>query len=67
MVAEQLQAFLDEVNFLNHFQCVFIVYVSDYGTEITLGALVGDLCWELHRGNVILLILLDLISSFQYH
>ena len=61
-MSSQLQGFLDETDYLDALQSGFRL---DYGTETALVALVDDLCWELHRGSVSLLVLLDLSAAFD--
>ena len=60
LVAGQLQALLDETDFLDLFQSGFRL---GFGTETALVTLYDDLCRERDRGNVTLLILLDLSAA----
>ncbi|KAF7239274.1 Inactive carboxypeptidase-like protein X2 [Varanus komodoensis] len=62
VVAEQLQALLDEIDQLDSFQSGF---KSGYGTESALVALYDELCRERDRGSVSLLVLLDLSVAFD--
>ena len=62
VVAGQLQALLDEMDFLDPFQSGFR---PGFGTETALVALYDDLCRERDRGSVTLLILLDLSVAFN--
>ncbi|KAF7252606.1 putative RNA-directed DNA polymerase from transposon BS [Varanus komodoensis] len=62
MVAGQLQALLDETDYLDPFQSGFR---PKYGTESALVALYDDLCRERDRGSVSLLVLLDLSAAFD--
>uniref|UniRef100_A0A803TBP9 Reverse transcriptase domain-containing protein n=1 Tax=Anolis carolinensis TaxID=28377 RepID=A0A803TBP9_ANOCA len=62
VVATQLQAFFVETDFLDLAQSGFR---PGHGTETTLVALVDDLCRELDRGSVSLLVLLDLSAAFD--
>uniref|UniRef100_A0A8D2J284 Reverse transcriptase domain-containing protein n=1 Tax=Varanus komodoensis TaxID=61221 RepID=A0A8D2J284_VARKO len=61
VVAGQLQALLDETDYLDPFQSGFR---PGYGTESALVALYDDLCWE-DRGSASLLVLLDLSAAFD--
>ena len=61
-MAGQLQALLDETDFLDPFQSGFR---PGFGTETALVALFDDLCQERDRGSVTLLILLDLSAAFD--
>ncbi|KAF7247744.1 Reverse transcriptase-like protein [Varanus komodoensis] len=62
VVAGQLQALLDETDYLNPFQSGFR---PGYGTESALVALYTDLCREKDRGSASLLVLLDLSVAFN--
>ncbi|KAF7254753.1 Formin-2, partial [Varanus komodoensis] len=62
VVAGQLQALLDETDYLDPFQSSFI---PGYGTESALVALYNDLCRERDRGSASLLVLLDLSAAFD--
>uniref|UniRef100_A0A803U146 Reverse transcriptase domain-containing protein n=1 Tax=Anolis carolinensis TaxID=28377 RepID=A0A803U146_ANOCA len=62
VVASQLQGFLDDINYLDQSQSGFR---PGHGTETALVALVDDLCRELDRGNVTLLVLLDISVAFD--
>ncbi|KAF7242518.1 LINE-1 retrotransposable element ORF2 protein [Varanus komodoensis] len=62
VVAGQLQALLDETNYLDPFQTGFR---PGYGTESALVALYDDLCREKDRGSVSLLVLLDHSVAFD--
>ena len=62
VVARQLQALLDETDFLDPFQSGFR---PGFGTETALVALYDDLCQERDRGSVTLLIPLDLSVAFH--
>ncbi|KAF7249253.1 putative RNA-directed DNA polymerase from transposon BS, partial [Varanus komodoensis] len=62
VVAGQLQALLDETDYLDPFQSSFR---PGYGTESALVALYNDLCREKDRGSASLLILLDLSAAFD--
>ncbi|KAF7238001.1 RNA-directed DNA polymerase from mobile element jockey, partial [Varanus komodoensis] len=62
VVAGQLQALLDETDYLDPFQSGFRPW---YGTESTLVALYDDLCREKDRGSASLLVLLDLSVAFD--
>ncbi|KAF7245360.1 RNA-directed DNA polymerase from mobile element jockey [Varanus komodoensis] len=62
VVAGQLQAFLDETDYLDPFQSGFR---PGYGTESALVALYDDLCREKDRGSASLLVLLDLSAAFD--
>ncbi|KAF7236814.1 Extracellular calcium-sensing receptor [Varanus komodoensis] len=62
VVAGQLQALLDETDYLDPFQSGFR---PGYGTESALVALYDDLCREKYRGNASLLVLLDLSAAFD--
>ncbi|KAF7251725.1 RAS guanyl-releasing protein 1 [Varanus komodoensis] len=62
VVAGQLQALLDETDYLDPFQSG---YRPGYGTESALVALYDDLCREKDRGSVSLLVLLDLSAAFD--
>ncbi|KAF7246720.1 hypothetical protein EYD10_07352 [Varanus komodoensis] len=62
VVAGQLQALLDETDYLDPFQFGFR---PGYGTESALVTLYDDLCWERDRGSVSLLVLLDLSAAFD--
>ncbi|XP_061463050.1 uncharacterized protein LOC133375459 [Rhineura floridana] len=62
VVADQLQALLDETDYLDPFQLGFR---PGFGTETALVALFDDLCQERDRGSVTLLILLDLSAAFD--
>ncbi|KAF7250970.1 Interleukin-1 receptor accessory protein-like 1, partial [Varanus komodoensis] len=58
----QLQALLDESDYLDPFQSGFR---PGYGTESALVALYDDLCREKDRGSASLLVLLDLSVAFD--
>ncbi|KAF7250183.1 putative RNA-directed DNA polymerase from transposon BS [Varanus komodoensis] len=62
VVAGQLQALLDETDYLDPFQSGFS---PRYGTESALVALYDDLCREKDRGSASLLVLLDLSAAFD--
>ncbi|KAF7252624.1 Craniofacial development protein 2 [Varanus komodoensis] len=62
VVAGQLQALLDETDYLDPFQSGFR---PGYGTESALVALYDDLCGERDRGSASLLVLLDLSAAFD--
>ncbi|KAF7253392.1 ERI1 exoribonuclease 3 [Varanus komodoensis] len=62
VVAGQLQALLDETDYLDPFQSGFR---PGYSTESALVALYDDLCREKDRGSTSLLVLLDLSSAFD--
>ncbi|KAF7242950.1 putative RNA-directed DNA polymerase from transposon BS [Varanus komodoensis] len=62
VVAGQLQALLDETDYLDPFQSGFR---PGYGTESALVALYDDLCRERDRGSASLLVLLDLSAAFD--
>ncbi|KAF7243518.1 putative RNA-directed DNA polymerase from transposon BS, partial [Varanus komodoensis] len=62
VVAGQLQAFLDETDYLDPFQSGFR---PGYGTESALVALYDDLRRERDRGSASLLVLLDLPAAFD--
>ncbi|KAF7251092.1 putative RNA-directed DNA polymerase from transposon BS [Varanus komodoensis] len=62
VVAGQLQALLDETDYLDPFQSGFR---PGYGTESALVALYDDLCRERDRGSASLLVLLDLSVAFN--
>ncbi|KAF7234897.1 E3 ubiquitin-protein ligase TRIM21 [Varanus komodoensis] len=62
VVAGQLQALLDEADYLDPFQSSFR---PGYGTESALVALYDDLCREKDRGSASLLVLLDLSAAFN--
>ncbi|KAF7252571.1 RNA-directed DNA polymerase from mobile element jockey [Varanus komodoensis] len=62
VVAGQLQALLDETDYLDPFQSSFR---PGYGTESALVALYDDLCRERARGSASLLVLLDLSAAFN--
>ncbi|KAF7253346.1 hypothetical protein EYD10_01268 [Varanus komodoensis] len=62
VVAGQLQAFLDETDYLDPFQSGFR---PGYGAESALVALYDDLCRERDRGSASLLVLLDLSAAFH--
>ncbi|KAF7253476.1 RNA-directed DNA polymerase from mobile element jockey [Varanus komodoensis] len=62
VVAEQLQALLDETDYLDPFQSGFR---PGYGTESALVTLYYDLCREKDRGSVSLLVLMDLSADFD--
>ncbi|KAF7239662.1 putative RNA-directed DNA polymerase from transposon BS [Varanus komodoensis] len=62
VVAGQLQALLDETDYLDPFQSGFR---PRYGTESALVALYDDLCREKDRGSASLLALLDLSAAFD--
>uniref|UniRef100_A0A8D2JHL2 Reverse transcriptase domain-containing protein n=1 Tax=Varanus komodoensis TaxID=61221 RepID=A0A8D2JHL2_VARKO len=62
VVAGQLQALLDETDYLDPFQSGFR---PGYSTESALVALYDDLCREKDRGSASLLVLLDLSVAFN--
>ncbi|KAF7249630.1 putative RNA-directed DNA polymerase from transposon BS [Varanus komodoensis] len=62
VVAGQLQAPLDETDYLDSFQSGFR---PRYGTESAFVALYDDLCRERDRGSASLLVLLDLSAAFD--
>ncbi|KAF7244902.1 hypothetical protein EYD10_08831 [Varanus komodoensis] len=62
VVVGQLQALLDETDYLDPFQSGFR---PGYGTESALVALYDDLCREKDRGSASLLVLLDLSAAFD--
>ncbi|KAF7243419.1 RNA-directed DNA polymerase from mobile element jockey [Varanus komodoensis] len=62
VVVGQLQALLDETDYLDPFQSGFR---PRYGTESALVALYDDLCREKDRGSASLLVLLDLSAAFD--
>ncbi|KAF7254734.1 RNA-directed DNA polymerase from mobile element jockey [Varanus komodoensis] len=62
VVVGQLQALLDETDYLDPFQSGFR---PGYGTESALVALYDDLCREKDRGSASLLVLLDLSAAFN--
>ncbi|KAF7249443.1 hypothetical protein EYD10_05220 [Varanus komodoensis] len=62
VVAGQLQALLDETDYLDPFQSGFR---PGYGTESALVALYDDLCREKDMGSASLLVLLDLSVAFD--
>ncbi|KAF7239262.1 WD repeat-containing protein 90 [Varanus komodoensis] len=62
VVAGQLQALLDETDYLDPFQSGFR---PGYGTESALVTLYDDLCRERDRGSASLLVLLDLSAAFN--
>ncbi|KAF7238386.1 RNA-directed DNA polymerase from mobile element jockey [Varanus komodoensis] len=62
VVAGQLQALLDETDYLDPFQSGFR---PRYGTESALVTLYDDLCREKDRGSVSLLVFLDLSAAFN--
>ncbi|KAF7247943.1 Phosphatidylinositol N-acetylglucosaminyltransferase subunit A [Varanus komodoensis] len=62
VVAGQLQALLDETDYLDPLQSGFR---PGYGTESALVALYDDLCREKDRGSASLLVLLDLSAAFD--
>ncbi|KAF7248256.1 Transcription factor ETV6 [Varanus komodoensis] len=62
VVAGQLQARLDETDYLDPFQSSFR---PRYGTESALVALYDDLCREKDSGSASLLVLLDLSAAFD--
>uniref|UniRef100_A0A8D2Q0S4 Reverse transcriptase domain-containing protein n=1 Tax=Varanus komodoensis TaxID=61221 RepID=A0A8D2Q0S4_VARKO len=62
VVAGQLQALLDETDYLDPFQSSFR---PGYGTESALVSLYNDLCREKDRGSASLLVLLDLSAAFD--
>ncbi|KAF7247320.1 Cadherin-23 [Varanus komodoensis] len=62
VVVGQLQALLDETDYLDPFQSGFR---PGYGTESALVALYDDLCREKDRGSAFLLVLLDLSAAFD--
>uniref|UniRef100_A0A8D2LLU3 Reverse transcriptase domain-containing protein n=1 Tax=Varanus komodoensis TaxID=61221 RepID=A0A8D2LLU3_VARKO len=62
VVVGQLQALLDETDYLDPFQSGFR---PRYGTESALVALYDDLCRERDRGSASLLVLLDLSAAFN--
>ena len=61
VVADQLQARLDETNALDPFQSGFR---PCHGTETALVALLDDLLREADRGKTSLLVLLDISAAF---
>ncbi|KAF7247056.1 hypothetical protein EYD10_06953 [Varanus komodoensis] len=62
VVAGQLQALLDETDYLVQFQSSFR---PGYGTESALVTLYDDLCRERDRRSASLLVLLDLSAAFD--
>lgn len=62
MVADQLQEFLNDVDYLDSFQSGFRPV---YGNEIALVILVDDLCQKMDKRSATLLILLDLLVAFD--
>ncbi|XP_062992110.1 uncharacterized protein LOC134404983, partial [Elgaria multicarinata webbii] len=62
VVAGQLQALLNETDYLDPFQSGFR---PGFGTETALVALWDDLCRERDRGSATLLVLLDLSAAFD--
>ena len=62
VVAGQLQALLNEMDYLDLFQLGFR---PGFGMEAALVTLWDDLCQEKDRGSVTLLILLDLSATFN--
>ncbi|KAF7249282.1 Peroxisome proliferator-activated receptor gamma coactivator 1-beta [Varanus komodoensis] len=62
VVAGQLQALLDETDYLDPFQSGFR---PGYSTESALVALYDDLCREKDRGSTSLLVFLDLSAAFD--
>ncbi|KAF7246401.1 Matrix metalloproteinase-16 [Varanus komodoensis] len=62
VVAGQLQALLDETDYLDPFQSGFR---PGYSTESALVALYDDLCREKDRGSASLLVLLDFSVAFD--
>ena len=62
VVAHQLQAVLDDTDFLDPFQTSFR---AGYEAETATVALVGDLCLSIDRGSVSLLVLLDRSVAFD--
>ncbi|KAF7247602.1 Cytosolic 5'-nucleotidase 3A [Varanus komodoensis] len=62
VVAGQLQALLDETDYLDPFQSGFR---PGYSTESALVALYDDLCREKDRGSASVLVLLDLSAAFD--
>ncbi|KAF7246048.1 Ribosyldihydronicotinamide dehydrogenase [quinone] [Varanus komodoensis] len=62
VVAGQLQALLDETDYLDPFQSGFR---PGYSTESALVTLYDDLCREKDRGSTSLLVLLDLSAAFD--
>lgn len=62
VVALQLQAFLEETDYLDPFQFGFR---PGFGTETALVVLVDDLRQEIDEGSASLLILLDLSAAFD--
>ncbi|XP_053138881.1 uncharacterized protein LOC128339283, partial [Hemicordylus capensis] len=62
VVASQLQAVLEETDYLDPFQTGFR---ADYGVETALVGLMDDLQLAMDRGSVTLLVLLDLSAAFD--
>ncbi|KAF7246760.1 Reelin [Varanus komodoensis] len=62
VVAGQLQALLEETDYLDPFQSGFR---PGYGTESALVTLYDDLCRERARGSASLLVFLDLTAAFD--